>query len=271
MNDFTELYETWSDEDMLDAFHRRADYLPEAQSAMRAVLDRRGLLTDAINKEVQAKEIIHRQTELKYDRQTFGDSVSDQEFAKRSRRADGVYMDGYVQRRASRGKAFLIIGHGLFFIVLFCIRLTARELFRHDAEVFLGLGLLASAIGFRMLQGNKIPFSLYEMGGGIFLDIDADGRVQQFSFPFEYEFYAGMQHISVKPHINAPFLYALIKSPTGDQMIFEEQLTLLENLPPFWPSIHALQMKNIPCYVKYGFGRIDLRNMKKILDGLEKV
>jgi hypothetical protein len=281
MNDFKKVYETWSDDQLLEAYKQRSGYQEEAVEALQQVMTNRNLAEKIHKVQSEEKEEGNRlvekakRTEQEEEIRLFGKYTPDVEFAKNVRKEDGTYYESKLARDTNNFLFPMILAAEIILIVIAVIYINL-EGWGLPGTLLIFCTVIFLFIAYRTAP-RKASMKLYEnYNSQIILEIKQKSGNMEIKFPFSYEFLTTtiampvrIRNIPLK--IKNPYLYFLAERKDGPPILIHETLASWDH-EPNWesPQDHTDRLKNSITFSIIGISKKKLKTLKKILDGLSE-
>lgn len=281
-NDFIVQLVEASDSELVEIWKNRDDYTAEAKSLIEKVLEERELLASAQKEEkaIEQEKQEYNHAELQqlaeaYDAKKIGKLISDKEYAKES-----CVNDEYFSRQISNSKGIigrvLCFSFGLLGLILFFIFLFTNEPFE-GGIFYSGLfGSILLALGLFLSIQSRVALQLVQKNEEVHLTIEDFGKKVNVGIPFPFRFEYHWEKIKQSTDygsVSQPRLLLFIWNQNGElEVALREDLGALYKAPPNWPYVDWDKITESPLhdFAGYGFRRLELYKLVKILNGLKQ-
>jgi len=279
-NQFYQVMNRYSDEELLDVYKDRSKYTPEAIEAMEIVLRERKLMEDAaeIVAEQKAEEILSKEEQLaKFQFSEFGKVISDAEFARESL-TGSIYLQRFISPLHHHNwvnNIFIILGGTALTLALVIIGIGD---YHSPFPTFLAICIAAALLlplGIWKLSKNKAQLTIRKKMNRIVVSIEGAKDQHEISLPLRYEGYWEW-HYTRKGQIKLKqvMLHLFLYDDRNDSCFeLRELMPLLKSPPPHWetvPKKFATNKTKHFAYWGHGFQKPFLYQFQKILDGLQE-
>ena len=257
------IYQEWPDEKLQTEYARSDEYEDMAIEAMKTVMISRGLSVERneelLQYSVAVEDLPHYHEE------------TDEEFAEQQKRADGVYYENIM---LSGGKSELF-GCTLALAIIGAVTMGVF-IFAEAVDPWINWLIFGSIILFlilsrNILKNNKVPVKLYQSGRSLKLEIQSKKETFELTGPFSYECYGEIVETNYKGiRTRRPNLYIRFEHPDGRVILFHEDKSALNTMPPGWPDIRTNPdfHKWDKRFTQHGTNAMELEKLRRILDGL---
>lgn len=287
MAEFRENFRKLSDEKLIEAYRTREDYEPEAAGDLIAEMESRGLQEhiDLINRaEAEEKKQIQEESEYyhemaaasaetEYEQNTFGDVVSDEEYAQNAENSFGELHVANVNAIQSRTAFYAMVVIGIVLVIIpLAFLFTDGEI--PTFGIISGIvGLMVFAGGFILKGSSASQLKLFRdtQRQLVFEAGTGNGRTVV-RHPFKVYFFAEtIVRRAGDQRISAVRLHMVVRKDKRIKLYVWEDLGTFEEFPYGWEE-KSLNISggSWPEFWGAGKGGPQLRKLKKIWDGLEK-
>lgn len=278
-DDLENLYRTWDDEKLLDAFSNRKDYTELALQAMQTIINERHLgneVESILEEEVQneiafQQNLAERQTA--YEADILGENISAKDLVKKSLINSPVYHNRELTSNRSLVWRMVLFGFSIAGITSFIVALgVGMPLF--DAPIyFLIPSIPLLIIGIKLTVDSKSYLKLSKEGRKDILVIQHKGFNFTATVPFKYfTFWTKIENRHGRMKITHPMLSLVITNQNNESISLQGHLTALQAAPPLWPEgTNELVPEGTTFFTESGFKRSEIIRLKKIIDGLHEI
>lgn len=272
MPNFEELYRTYTETELMDAFSKRHQYTPEALAAMMLVINERGL-SEAAEQEIarqQAAEAAAQSEALKqFEEKMLGEHISAKEYAKKHL-VNGEYMSGKMTGSKFRVINILLVSFSMATAILAVISMIDRPPFHYSVEVSISATMAMLAIVIYLSRKTKANYRFFRPDSKDVFEVVQGAFSFKATLPLNYFVcWDTIEHRKGMLTITHTIATLCITNKEEETIALVANLGI-QSLPPGWP--HAKEVV-IPTKTKFFHEivtqRINVVKIKKILDGLQ--
>lgn len=280
-NEFYDIMNAHSDEELIEIYANRSQYTAEAIEAMELILEERNLSENAAEvyetkqkEESLSKEGVYNE----FQRAEFGKVISDIDFAQ-EKLINSVYFQRYISPLHNYNwlnHLFIILG--ITGLVLTGVIIGIGE-FYSPVSILLVLSAFFAALlplGIWRLRKNKAQISIRKEMRAPVLQITGTKDDHEMQLPVRYLCYWEWHHIKLT--LKQVKLSLFLFDDKNNIMIeLSELLELHKSPPPHWVKLpKAKEMKALTAnktlyaFLNYGIQKPFLYELQKIISGLNK-
>jgi hypothetical protein len=272
MPNFEELYRTYTETELMDAFSTRHQYTPEARAAMMLVINERGL-SEAAEKEIArqhaAEAAAHSLALKQFEEKMLGEHIPAKEYAKKHL-VNGEYMSGKMTGSKFRVLNVLLVSFSIATAVLAVISMIDRPPFHYAVEISISATVAMLAIVLYLSQKTKANYRFFRPDSKDVFEVVEGGYSFTGTLPLNY--FVCWDTIKLKRGVLTITHTIATLCITNKE---NETIALVANLgiqspSPDWP--HAKEVvipKKTKFFHEIVTQRIHVVKIKKILDGLQ--
>lgn len=280
-NEFYDIMNAHSDEQLIEIYTNRSQYTDEAVEAIELVLKERNLSGNAVEAdEIKQKEESLTKEDIynKFQRAEFGKVISDTDFTQ-EKLINSVYFQRYISPLHNYNwlnHLFIILG--IIGLVLTLIIIGIGE-FYPPVSILLALSVFFAALlplGIWKLRKNKAQISIRKEMRAPVLQITGIKDDHEMQLPIRYLYYWEWHHIKLT--LKQVQLSLFLFDDNNNTVIeLRELIELHKSPPPHWEELpKAAEIKSLIAdktlytFLNHGIQKPFLYELQKILSGLDK-
>lgn len=272
MPNFQQLYQSYTDTELMSAFSNRHQYTEEARTAMLAVIKERGLW-EVAEKEIQRQEAeqaaAKRAQQKKFEEKMLGGHVSsDKEYARESL-FNGEYMSGPLVGNNFRFARIFLVSLAIASTIMAVLSVTDRPFFPYSFELSAGATIAMLAIVVVSFRKSKGQYRLFRPDSGVVLEVKKGAYTYRARMPFSYFIcWHTVDHRKGALKITHTIATLCITNKENESVAFVANLGN-QSAPADWPHLREVTIpKGTRFFHETITHPLNVVKLKKILDGL---